>query len=282
MQLLLLFVYLAYRWIEDNRLYRWIQSFDTTRFIPRFGSSYFANKLHERVLEEKSLFDQKIMNSEVAIQERVTFMNQWVHQMKTPISVIYLMVQDQDEQVFQDIRKELFRLEQGLKTVLYSSRLSMFEKDYVIDSFSVQTFLKDLMEENKRLFIQFGVFPNLILEQEDTLIVSDKKWIKFVVEQILSNAVKYSSGRSNKVDISIENSKDKVLLSIKDYGIGIPPQDLKRVFDPYFTGVNGRNYHESTGMGLYLVKEILEKLSHHFEIHSEVDAGTSFLISFKV
>ncbi|MDX8367220.1 sensor histidine kinase [Cytobacillus sp. IB215665] len=282
MQLLFIFAYLAYRWIEDYKLYKWINSNNENKFIPSFGTSYFTNVLHRKVLEEKSIYDQIIMENDIAIQEKVTFMNQWVHQMKTPISVIHLMIQDQDENVFQDIRKELYRLEEGLKTVLYSSRLTMFEKDYFIETITLQALLKEILEENKRLFIQFGVYPNLILDEQDISIVSDQKWIKFVIEQILSNAVKYSTGKSNKVDIKVVNSNEKVMCTITDYGIGIPPQDLKRVFDPYFTGVNGRNYHESTGMGLYLVKEILHKLSHKFQIYSEVDHGTSFSISFNV
>ncbi|WP_078579958.1 sensor histidine kinase [Salipaludibacillus agaradhaerens] len=277
-QLLFILGYLTYCWIEDYKLYHWIQSSDdTTRLIPSLGTSYFSKRLHERIIKEKEKADRKIVESEAEIKERVTFMNQWVHQMKTPISVIHLMIQDQDDPVFQDMRKELFKLEEGLKTVLYSSRLSMFGKDYHIESFPIAPFLKELIKENKRLFFQFNVYPHL-KETEERSILSDKKWLKFAIEQILSNAVKYSTKKANRVDLKVEKVNKRVLLTITDYGVGIPEQDVRRVCDPYFTGVNGRKYHESTGMGLYLAKEILGKLDHKMTITSEVNKGTTVCI----
>jgi OmpR family two-component system sensor histidine kinase YxdK len=170
----------------------------------------------------------------------------------------------------------------GLKTVLYSSRLSLFEKDYQIERIPINTFIKELVKENKSLFFQFKVYPNMIMNDQDLYILSDKKWIKFVIEQVLSNALKYSSEKSNKVDIRLAKQNEQVILTITDYGIGIPEQDVKRVFEPYFTGVNGRKYHESTGMGLYLVKEILNRLAHDFSIDTEINKGTSFSIIFNV
>jgi two-component system, OmpR family, sensor histidine kinase YxdK len=281
LQALFILGYLVYRWIEEYKLYRWIQS-DDREVIPVFGNSFFSKALHEKVQKEKEMANQKVLESEAVVKEKVTFMNQWVHQMKTPISVIHLMIQDKDELVFQDIRKELLRLEEGLKTVLYSSRLSLFEKDYFIEEFSIQPFMKELVKENKRLFFQFGVYPNITMAEEDLTIISDKKWLKFVIEQLLSNAVKYSKGQSDKLDVKVEKKNNYIMLTIKDYGIGITKHDRKRVFEPYFTGVNGRKYHESTGMGLYLVKQILEKLSHEYSLQTGVGEGTSFCIYFKV
>ncbi|WP_226567863.1 sensor histidine kinase [Bacillus stratosphericus] len=283
MQVVFILGYLAYRFINDYRLFKWLTtSSDEMRYIPRFGNGYFNKALHLKVLEEKSISNQKIMECEAAVKEKVTFMNQWVHQMKTPISVIHLMIQNNDDPIFQDIRKEIYKLEMGLKTVFYTSRLSLFEKDYVIEEIPVYTFIKDLVKENKSLFFQFGVYPNISIEDEDINILSDKKWIKFVIEQIFSNAIKYSTKKSNKVDIKVEKENKEVILTITDFGIGIPEQDIKRIFEPYFTGLNGRRYHESTGMGLYLVKEVLDKLSHNYSIHTEVNKGTSFRIYFSV
>ncbi|UOQ92902.1 sensor histidine kinase [Halobacillus shinanisalinarum] len=283
MQGLFIFGYLSYRWMEEYKLYNWIESEeDGTRVIPSLGNSFFSKALQQRIRAGKEAADRKIIESEAAVKERATFMNQWVHQMKTPISVIQLMIKDYDDPVFQDIRKEIFRLEEGLKTVLYSSRLSLFEKDYFIESFAIQPFMQNLIKENKRLFFQFGVYPNIVMEQEELSITSDQKWLKFVIEQLLSNAVKYSTEKSDKLDIKVEKQSDHVRLTITDHGIGIPDQDRRRVFEPYFTGVNGRKYHESTGMGLYLVKEILSKLSHEFSMETKVDEGTSFCIYFEV
>ncbi|MCM3240317.1 sensor histidine kinase [Heyndrickxia oleronia] len=283
MQIILLGIYLAYRWMNDSQLYKWITTDEKElRYIPSFGNGYFNKVLHQKIIEEKDASDQLILEGEAEIKEKATFMNQWVHQMKTPISVIQLMIQDYDDPVFQDIRKEIYKLEMGLKTVLYSSRLSLFEKDYQIERIPINTFIKELVKENKSLFFQFKVYPNMIMDDQDLYILSDKKWIKFVIEQVLSNALKYSSEKSNKVDIRLAKQDEQVILTITDYGVGIPEQDVKRVFEPYFTGMNGRRYHESTGMGLYLVKEILHKLAHDFSIDTEINKGTSFSIIFNV
>ncbi len=282
-QFLFVLGYLSYRWIEEYKLYKWISSEKSElRLVPELGTSFFSKKLKEKMISNKSVADQKIIESEEALNEGVTFMNQWVHQMKTPISVIHLMINDYDDPLFQDIRREVLRLEDGLKMVLYSSRLSLFEKDYYIEQFAIQTFVNEIIKENKHLFFYFGVYPKIVIEGEDNelFITSDKKWLKFAIEQILSNAIKYSVGGANRVDIKVLKQNNRLLLMIKDYGIGIPEQDRRRVFEPYFTGVNGRKYHESTGMGLYLVREILNKLSHEFTLETTEHEGTSFSIYF--
>jgi two-component system, OmpR family, sensor histidine kinase YxdK len=183
--------------------------------------------------------------------------------------------------LFQAIRKELYRLEDGLKTVLYTSRLSLFEKDYLIEQLNLQKLVNEVILENKRLFIQYKIFPKTTFPKEELYVYSDKKWLQFAMGQIISNAVKYSANKSDKICLHIEKLDKCILLEIKDFGIGIPSQDIKRVFEPYFTGTNGRLYHESTGMGLYLVKEIMNKLQHGLNLESEVGQGTTIQIFFK-
>ncbi|MCM3716777.1 ATP-binding protein [Fictibacillus phosphorivorans] len=200
--------------------------------------------------------------------------------MKTPLSVIHLMIQDHDEELFQQIRKELYRLEDGLKTVLYSSRLSLFEKDYTIGKIPLQSFMNEIIMENKRLYIQYKILPKTLFPEETLFVYSDKKWLHFAIGQIISNAVKYSANKSDKLIFRIEKQGKRILLVIQDFGVGIPSQDIRRVFDPYFTGINGRLYHESTGMGLYFVKEIMNKLQHEIKLESVAGEGTTFKIYF--
>ena len=274
-------LYLAYRWIQDAKLYRWIQ--DDVRdepLVPRLGSSSLAEALYERLDRQVQAYEKKTQQVQSELQQKVTFMNQWVHQMKTPLSVIHLMIQDHDDPVFQHIRKELYRLEDGLKTVLYSSRLSMFEKDYSIERVSLQTLMNDVIAENKRLFIKSQIRPETRFPEEPVYVYTDKKWLQFAIGQLISNAVKYSAQKSNTIRIRIETRERQRALVIQDFGIGIPPQDVKRVFEPYFTGVNGRLHHESTGMGLYLAKEILGKLQHEVSLESEVGKGTTVTVLF--
>ncbi|MED3624643.1 sensor histidine kinase [Neobacillus thermocopriae] len=280
-QILSICLYLVYRWIQDAQLYRWVQEHQNEKLhIPHMGKSAFSESFYERLRIITQLYENKVHQVQSDLNERITFINQWVHQMKTPLSVIHLLIQEHDEEVFQDIRKELYRLEDGFKTVLYSSRLSLFEKDYTIEKIPLQAFMDEIIMENKRLFIQYKIYPKKMFPKETLFVFSDKKWLQFAIGQIISNAVKYSSNKSNKLLFKIEKQGQHIMLEIQDFGVGIPSQDMRRVFDPYFTGKNGRLYHESTGMGLYLVKNIMSKLQHEIELESEVGNGTTFKIYF--
>jgi two-component system, OmpR family, sensor histidine kinase YxdK len=139
--------------------------------------------------------------------------------------------------------------------------------------------VQQVIKENKRLFISKRVFPRLTLAPE-AQVMSDAKWLGFVLQQLLTNAVRYSSGRSEHLHVSIQRAGGVWELTIKDEGVGIPPADLPRVFEPYYTGENGRKYKESTGMGLYLVREICRKLGHAVTLQSQVGVGTKVTITF--
>ena len=145
---------------------------------------------------------------------------------------------------------------------------------------SLDELLNSLIQRYKRYFIQHRVYPNKQVPAEDAVIYSDRKWLRFSIGQVITNAVKYSSGRSERIDLTIFRKGERIILEIKDYGIGIPSQDVKRVFEPYYTGENGRRFQESTGIGLYLVKEIAEKLNHDVSIDSEEGKETTVQFSF--
>lgn len=114
----------------------------------------------------------------------------------------------------------------------------------------------------------------------DHKIYTDAKWLKFAIGQVVTNAVKYSAGKSDRLELNVSRDEDRTVLEVKDYGVGIPSQDIKRVFDPYYTGENGRRFQESTGIGLHLVKEITDKLNHTVDISSSPGEGTSVRFSF--
>src|SRR5690606_34822083 len=139
---------------------------------------------------------------------------------------------------------------------------------------SQKTAIDDANRENKRLLISNRVYPEN--HGEKIILESDETWLVSIMNQLITNAVKYSTGKAQKMIVSIQENSIKV----QDFGIGIPVSDRKRVFHPFFTGENGRKYRESTGMGLYLVKEVCEKLGHQVEIESEIEKGTTVTITF--
>ena len=120
----------------------------------------------------------------------------------------------------------------------------------------------------------------LYTTKEPIIVKSDEKWLYFILVQVILNAVKYSAEQSSKLDLALYDRDADLVLEVCDYGIGIPASDRERIFDPFFTGENGRKFRESTGMGLYLVKEVTSFLGHRLEVETEVGKGTSFRIIF--
>lgn len=243
------------------------------------GHSPLGRAMDQTFQHHYRLFKDQLHAYETKQRDHTTFIQQWVHQMKTPISVIHLLLQDEDDARLESVREEVDRLKRGLETVLYSARLDRFEQDFLIEPVSLRKLAQSAVSENKRLFIRNQVYPELAVG-EGWVVESDEKWLSFVLNQLLTNAVRYSDKKGSKVTIRSYAHGKHAVLEVEDSGIGIPPEDMQRVFQPYFTGENGRRYAESTGMGLYLVKEICQRLHHGVELESTVGVGTKVRIVF--
>ncbi|MFB9327361.1 sensor histidine kinase [Paenibacillus aurantiacus] len=215
------------------------------------------------------------------------FTHQWVHQMKTPVSVIDLLAQQGGEEAaeeaaegFASIREEAERLTQGLDQMLYTARLSKFELDMHVRRVHLEELAREVVNRHKRLCIKHGIYPQI---EGTASAETDEKWMAFAVGQLVTNAIKYSAPKpgAKRLYIRLAQEPDgSATLSVRDEGIGIPPQELPRVFDPFFTGENGRIVGESTGMGLYLAKLVCRKLGHTITAASEQGCGTTVTIAF--
>ena len=206
------------------------------------------------------------------------FMNQWIHQMKTPISVLELLLQEAEADK-QSMQEEVDRMKRGLEMVLMNARIENFQDDLQVEQVNLKALVTSTINENKRLFITNRVFPQV--EIDDSIIVmSDSKWLRFCLMQFVTNAVKYTFEQNRKITIQAIKEAEGVRLQVIDEGIGIPKSDLSRVTKAFFTGENGRKTGESTGMGLYIAQEIIGKLGHQLTITSEVGVGTTVEILF--
>ncbi|SOC16934.1 signal transduction histidine kinase [Ureibacillus xyleni] len=234
----------------------------------------------ERYLHELYRVYQQEVQSLYASQNRQDkFLNQWIHQMKTPVSVLELLLQEDGPLDHTSVREEVDRIKRGLELVLMNARLEKFEEDMQVEQVSLKDIVLATINENKRLFITNRVFPQTEIDQS-IVITSDSKWLKFVLGQFITNAVKYTFEPNKKIFVIAKRTDSQVQLIVKDEGIGIPKSDLTRVTKAFFTGENGRKTGESTGMGLYLAKEICEKLGHELTIESEVGVGTTITLTF--
>lgn len=210
---------------------------------------------------------------------QIEFMNHWVHQMKTPLSVINLLLQE--EAYDRDsISEELERLQAGLDTVLVNASLETFERDMTIEKINLKQLVQEVITAHKRLLISKRIFPVLEIDNH-YLIASDRKWLRIVIGQFITNAVKYTFEEGKKVYLTGEYVEDGITLAVRDEGIGIPASDLSRITQAFFTGENGRLTGESTGMGLYIASEVCEKLGHPLTIKSVPGVGTTITMLFE-
>lgn len=218
------------------------------------------------------------------------FNNRWIHEMKTPVSVLKLMVGREKKNITNkedlaniiSMEEEVDKLSSGLEMALYTLRINDFEEDFKVEKVNIREIVNEVINENKSLFILNKVYPKNFIK-EDYIVVSDRKWIKFVLKQLISNSVKYTKVKSIKeknIVFTVTEDEENINLNIKDNGIGIEKRDLKRVTQAFYTGNNGRKYFESTGMGLYLVKETIDRLGHRLTIESKENLYTSITIKF--
>lgn len=201
-------------------------------------------------------------------EEMVEYYTMWAHQIKTPISAMHLLLSEKEDI---ECEEELFKIEQYVEMVLTYLKTDFRGNDYKIEMLDLDKCIKQSIRKYAMMFIR----KKLVIHYDDCnlQVLSDEKWLCFVIEQILSNAIKYTNQGS--VSIKVE---DEVLM-IEDSGIGIQPEDLPRVFDRGFTGYNGRKDKKSTGIGLYLVKRICTKLGHQVSIESELGKYTRVSIN---
>lgn len=238
-----------------------------------------AESLSQLLTSQFRFYKTDIHRYKYKLEDHIQFINQWVHQMKTPLSVIHLMIQDEEDSRFTMIGDELDRLKKGLEMVLHTARLDAFEHDFYVELLDLEAAIRSVTSDQKRLFIRKRVFPSIHFDEKIT-IASDEKWLSFVLTQIITNAIKYTIHENRKIHFHGYKLENQTILEIRDEGVGIPKSDLPRIFDPYFTGENGRNFQESTGMGLYLTKQICDKLGIQIDIESAPNEGTTVKLLF--
>ncbi|SMO85483.1 sensor histidine kinase [Melghirimyces algeriensis] len=273
--------YMAVRYLSHHDFYHRLSHMPTAldETLRQGDSTPLGTALDDLLERQYRLYQETIHTYERKQRDHVTFITQWVHQMKTPLSVIHLTLQNEESEWASSLREEADRIQRGLDMVLYTARLDVFERDFRVETIHLRELVHDVIQEEKRLFIQNRVYPKLAVDKE-LRVETDAKWLAFVLKQLISNAVKYSAGSGKNVTIKSYMRGSHAVLEITDQGIGIPEADQRRVFDPYYTGEHGRQYRESTGMGLYLVREVCNRLNHGVELDSKPGLGTSVRIVF--
>lgn len=225
-----------------------------------------ATQLQE---EKKELVE----SDEKKYQDMVDYYTEWVHQIKTPIASIRLNQQNEDSSFSRMIGEDIMRIEQYVEMVLAFLRLDSQSSDYYFREYELDPLIKATVKKYSTWFIHRKI--SLSYEPVGTTVLTDEKWLSFVLEQILNNALKYT--KRGTISIYLEG---KNVLCIKDTGIGIAASDLPRIFERGFTGYNGRLDKKASGLGLFMCKQICDKLGHEITAESVVGEGTIIRIIF--
>lgn len=257
----------------------------------------------------------------IARQEMEDYYGMWVHQIKTPIAALRVLMQAMEECQYEEdapivngkytkeMKMELFKIEQYVEMVLTYLRMEGMSSDLSFEIYSLDSIIRQAVRKYSQMFILKKI--RLEYDPVEINVLTDEKWLVFVLEQVLSNALKYT--KNGKIAIYLEDhallekvrppeglsdqeikegcgpwgmgvqkrQEKKNCLVIEDTGIGIWPEDLPRVFEKGFTGYNGRTDKKSTGIGLYLCKQVMDKLCHQIWIESETGKGTKVYLSLE-
>ena len=229
-------------------------------------------------VKEMRFAKEQAINEE-RIKEMEEYLSQWVHEIKLPISALSMMVERiDDDEIGYDVKHEIEKINLLVGNVLYGSRATAAVEDLFIREEKLDEIVKTAIRQNAFFLIKNNI--EVEIQNLNVEVYTDKKWMIYVVGQMISNAIKYAKV-SGKISFYGEEDDRYMTLNIKDYGMGIVKEDQERIFNKGFTGKNGRNTtYKSTGMGLYFSKKILDKLGHGIEVESIEGKYTLFKIKF--
>lgn len=205
----------------------------------------------------------KSMNDRIALFKSLSteyreYIESWVHEIKTPIAAARLALENHPGAISKAVEDDLSRVEALVMNVLYYARSNDVEKDYIIKRVGVGELISAALKRNSRRLIENRMAVSM--EEPDIFVYTDEKWLAFILDQIITNSIKYRTGDTGRLEFRCAEDGAGASLTVTDAGIGIPRGDITRVFEKGFTGENGRRYASSTGMGLYLVKKLCDKL----------------------
>ncbi len=224
---------------------------------------YMIECLGDMCRKQKDEYDRERKDS-------VDYYSTWVHQIKTPISAMKMMLESDDTEENRELLLQLFNIEQYVDMALCYIRFDSESSDYVFKEYELDEIIRQAIRKFAPFFIRRKIA--VVFEPVSRRIVTDEKWLQFVIEQLLSNAIKYT--KQGSVTITVSDNQ----IAITDTGIGISKEDIPRIFEKGYTGYNGRADKKATGLGLYLCRQIAEKLNMEITAESEIGKGSTFYL----
>lgn len=242
--------------------------------------NFLEGKILKEVLEDTGKSMLENVNYYKGLQEDYKeYIELWIHEVKIPIAASKMIIENNKTEITKSIEEELDKVENYTEQALFYARSNAVEKDYIITKTNLKDIVNGAILKNKSSLLNEKV--KLSLDEIEQEVYTDSKWAIFIINQIIQNSIKYSKKDNKEIKISAKQKNDKVILYIRDNGMGIKKGEITRVFEKGFTGENGRMIgQKSTGIGLYLCRKLCDKLRLGIELNSEKNQGTEVRIIF--
>ncbi|MGI6094797.1 MAG: sensor histidine kinase [Lachnospiraceae bacterium] len=242
-------------------------------------SFYDGQLLYEVLYDVDKSMCENVKQFQQSVVDFKEYIEMWIHEVKIPLASLRLMCHNHKQEMDRKYVEQLRRIDDYTEQVLYYVRSEHTEKDFLIKETKLDKLVTRAVVKQKDDLLAYHI--ELQVEPGNALVMTDGKWLEFILNQIMNNAIKYRDlKKASRIVITAEDLADKTVLHIKDNGIGIAKSDLGRVFEKSFTGENGRQRAKSTGMGLYIAKKLCERLGHGLDIESQQGEYTMVSISF--
>lgn len=251
--------------------------------MPDSSSSFEAGLMKDMIRVKNAQAEKQVDEARELLEEVNDYITKWVHEIKMPIAVCELIADKMEEEmdsegcgrISEELRVEIERMKFLINQVLYTSRSSSCSESLQVAETSIEKVVREVVKRNATLFISKDI--QLRLENLEFNVMTDEKWLAYIVDQLLNNACKYVD-KGGSIQVRAEEDEKMVRLIVRDNGMGISPKDIKRIFDKGFTGENGRRMSKSTGMGLYLSRKMANRLNHDLVVNSEEGSYAEFTL----
>ena len=232
---------------------------------------------YQMVYEINKSMNENIRDYRERINDFKEYVELWIHEVKIPLSALVLYTHN--KKIDKVLVKEINKVDNYLEQILYYIRSENTEADYIIKEVNLSKVIRSVMLKNKDILLERNI--DITSNVHELKVLTDYKWLEFMINQVISNSMKYMRDIDNKkIEIKAYKQDHYIILEIFDNGMGIPKSDLSRVFSKTFTGQNGRKIPGSTGMGLYIVSNLCKKLGHKVEIDSKEGEYTKVIFIF--
>ena len=279
------FIIITYNYYRKNKFYKSYlislnklsKKYLILETIPE-PNTYEEKLMVESLYEINKSMIENINDYQRNITEFKEFVEIWIHEVKIPISSLVLKCHNNKDKYDKSLLSIIRRLDNNIDEILYYVRSENTEKDFSISEVDLKEVIHNISIKNKDDLLENNIDFETNIKK--VIVNTDKKWLEFIINQIINNSIKYKKDKDSVIKITSRDEEDKTILEIYDNGIGIPAKDIGRVFEKSFTGSNGRDKFKSTGMGLYIIKKLCNKLGHNINIESIEKEYTKVIIEF--